>query len=173
MTTNPQVVSGLTNGTLYQVQTRANNSAGNGAWSPSASATPSSVTNLITNGDFSGGTTGWTGFGFSGKSVSGGKAVFASTPAFDGIAQNLVPVDTKYYELTYTLVASAGNVIPRFVGGANPAYTTQSVSGTYVQRIAAGASITQFQFLPGAIFSGTIDDVSLTGPYNTVTVGGA
>jgi len=43
MTTNPHTVSGLTNATLYYVQTRANNAIGNGAWSASASATPAAV----------------------------------------------------------------------------------------------------------------------------------
>lgn len=37
--TSPATISGLTSGTSYLVQARANNAVGNGAWSPSASAT--------------------------------------------------------------------------------------------------------------------------------------
>jgi hypothetical protein len=40
-------------------------------------------------------TAAWTGIGFSGN-----QATFALTPALDGIAQNLVPTDTKYHGLT-------------------------------------------------------------------------
>lgn len=44
MSSNPQTITGLANGTLYYVQTRANNAIGNGAWSLSATATPSAGT---------------------------------------------------------------------------------------------------------------------------------
>ena len=40
-------ISGLTNGTSYQVQVRAVNAIGDGAWSPSASATPEAVTHTV------------------------------------------------------------------------------------------------------------------------------
>jgi hypothetical protein len=52
MTTNPQVVTGLTNGTLYQVYTVAKNSVGSGPAGFIASATPAiSYTSLFMNGE--------------------------------------------------------------------------------------------------------------------------
>jgi hypothetical protein len=50
MTTDPQTITGLTNGTPYQVQTRANNSAGNGDWSASASKVPGAGTSMLSAG---------------------------------------------------------------------------------------------------------------------------
>lgn len=46
MNSNPQTISGLTNGTPEYVQTRANNAIGNGLWSASASATPAAAVSV-------------------------------------------------------------------------------------------------------------------------------
>lgn len=44
--TSPFTITGLTNGTSYDVQVRAVNGVGNGAWSASSTATPAAVGNL-------------------------------------------------------------------------------------------------------------------------------
>lgn len=58
-----QVIGSLTNGTAYQVQTRAVNAVGAGAWSASANATPVAASTVFTD-DFAGdgnltGRSGW------------------------------------------------------------------------------------------------------------------
>lgn len=54
MATNPQTISGLTNGTPYYVETRAKNAVGPGARSPSRTATPSAGSTVAFTENFTG-----------------------------------------------------------------------------------------------------------------------
>lgn len=139
-------------------------------------------TNLIVNGDFSAGTANWTGFGYSGKSATAGKANFnnatgnGTTAPYDGIDQPPIGGFTaaKYYEVTYTVVRTSGTVRVRFIGGTIRYGADRSASGTYTERLLANTGNTDLSIIPSdANFQGTVDDVILTGPYNTATVGGA
>lgn len=57
-----------------------------------------SISNLITNGDFSRGTSGWTSSGVSGFSVSNSEAVFTATSQYGNIKQYFdVVASNKYY----------------------------------------------------------------------------
>ncbi len=77
-TATTATVSGLTNGTTYQVQVRAGNSKGDGAWSPSAIEKPSTVPNVpvaptLSVGDQSLGVTWTEPSGDGGSAVTGYK----------------------------------------------------------------------------------------------------
>lgn len=130
---------------------------------------------LLVNGSFSNGTAQWDGFDYDGKSVAGGAATFASTPAWSSIAQyGLTLTAGKYYELSFTLSnVTAGELEPILQGSdAAVGFPARSTNGTFTARIQAGAHDT-LRLLPTATTSLTLDDVSLTGPYDTATVGGA
>lgn len=130
-------------------------------------------TNLIGNGTFAD-ATGWTNLGFSGKSVTGGKLVFASTPAYDAAIYLCSPIPGKYYELTYTVSGySAGNIQAPLLGGTNRLSTVRTANGTYTERLLANTGNTELDFRSNDI-TGTfsIDNVSLIGPFDTPTVGG-
>jgi hypothetical protein len=132
------------------------------------------ATNKITNGDFTGGTTGWTGFGYSGKSVAAGKGVFAATPTYDPISQSVTYEVGKYYEATFTISAYvSGSPGPALLGGTNRDGTTRTADGTYTERLLANTGNNVFA-IRGYAGTGTfqVDDVSLIGPYDTSTVGG-
>ncbi|MCJ2102473.1 fibronectin type III domain-containing protein [Methylobacterium sp. E-046] len=172
-----KIAIGLNASTAYTFQVRAVNSDGVGAASNTASATTqasATPTNIVQNGDFASGTTSWNNFGFNGKSVSAGKATFANTPAYDGINQSLTPTAGKYYELKYTLTLTAGSLVVQLTGTGGVSDTERFAGGTFTVRLLVGSGVTGMQCIPGGSgFSGTLDDVSLIGPYNTATVGGA
>lgn len=136
----------------------------------SAAVTPA---NVIANGTFAD-ATGWSNIGFSGKSVTGGKLVFASTPAYDPALYNCTLVVGKYYELTYTISGySSGQPAPILYP--QPPYgTVRTANGTYTERLLVDSGTAALGFLTIDV-TGTfsIDDVTLVGPYNTATVGGA
>lgn len=134
----------------------------------------SAPSNIILNGTFTTNTV-WSGTGFSGKTISGGKANFTASPTFDGFNQSIAPVAGKYYELTWTISGrTSGTVRPQISGGAGTIGTDRSADGTYTERmlIATGANLFLFHLSagPGTL---SVDDLSLVGPYNTSTVGGA
>lgn len=141
----------------------------------SGSVIPSPPTNLIVNGDFSGGDANWQGFYYSGKEPSGGRAVFTNAPAYDGIFQNVGALTSgRYYEVTFTMTRTAGSIFARLGGGTTRNGTERNTAGTYTQRLLANTGNNLLQLDPlDSGFTGTIDDVILTGPYTTATVGGA
>lgn len=134
--------------------------------------------NIILNGTFDS-DANWNEFGYDGKSVAGGKAVFTSNGAYDGINQGpLTLVAGKYYELTFTISSySSGNwygYTYNSAGGGTTSGTQRSANGTYTERllIASGANTLGMQ---SADVTATmqLDNVTLIGPYNTATVGGS
>jgi hypothetical protein len=130
--------------------------------------------NLIANGDFSNGDVGWSGFYYSGKAPTGGKAVFTASPAYDGIEQTVTLVAGKYYELRYTVSArTSGTTFPRLLGGSNRNGVIRSTAGTFTERLLANAGNNAFNLALETGGSLSVDDISLVGPYDTATVGGA
>jgi hypothetical protein len=128
---------------------------------------------VVRNGGFAG-AAGWTGFGANGKAVSGGKAVFGGTPAASPIAQPVPLVPGKYYQVQFTLAGySAGNPFPFLGGGMQRNGAQRTANGTYRERLLVNAGNNAFglQGASGAQ-SYTVDDVSLTGPFETATVDG-
>lgn len=169
-----QLVTGLAASTAYTFEVRGVNATGNGAQSNTAGATTAApaAANVITNGGFVD-ETGWAGFWYSGKSATG-KAYFTDSPAFDGVEQGVTLVAGKYYELTWTIGDYAsGNVYPFLAGGTQRVGTVRAANGTYTERLLVntGNTVFGFQMETGGTLS--VDNVSLVGPYNTATVGGA
>lgn len=131
-------------------------------------------TNILTNGDFAN-STGWNGPGTGGMTISGGKANYAATPAFNGLYRTIAPLDAQYYELTFTISSYSGGGVNGVMifGSGGPVGTARTANGTYVERLLAGTGNTALQLRATA--AGTtlsIDDVTLIGPYTTSTVGG-
>lgn len=134
-----------------------------------------SMPNRVSNGDFAAGETIWTGWDGGSKRVVGGKATFTAAAAYDGIAQPIVFVAGKYYEISWTQATTAGSVFARLVGTSNRNGAAVAVNGPVAPfRLLANTGNNQFQIDPlDDGFTGTIDDVVVRGPYNTATVGGA
>lgn len=133
--------------------------------------------NLLVNGDFSQGQTGWTNWSPPTKDVVGGKATFVSGSPYDGIEQVVSALSTntgKYFELTFTVSVTSGVFRARFINGTLQYFADRGSSGTYTERKQALTGNTILSLIPSdAGFTGTVDDVILRGPYNTPTIGGS
>lgn len=142
----------------------------------------SGPSDVIINGTFAS-SSNWNGAGSNGRTISGGTANFAaSTNVSDGGFNQDVTgrmVASKYYELTWTISSrTAGDATPFIYNGSgqtNGAF--RAADGTYTERLLApsGAAPTQFGFKATAASPTTlkVDNVSLIGPYDTSTIGGA
>lgn len=97
---------------------------------------------LVTNGDFSDGTTGWTGRnGATGAIVDGGMEVTSPVNFFGGVVQSLTLVVGHFYLLTATVrVGTAPQVEIRVDYGGN--VSTSSSTNTAIQVIFAAPSAT-------------------------------
>jgi hypothetical protein len=137
---------------------------------------------VILNGTFAS-SSNWSGAGSNGRTISGGTANFtASTNASDGGFNQDVTgrmVANKYYELTWTILNRTAGDVTAFIfnGSSQTGGTFKAANGTYQERILApsGAAPTQFGFkaTAGSPTTLSVDNVSLIGPYDTATVGGA
>lgn len=116
-------------------------------------------TELLQNGGFNSDTGIWTlGVGYS---ISGGLLVaVAGTNSFASQTPPQI-VAGGTYELTYTLVRTAGTLTPRLAGGTNTDYTARAVGGTFTESVVAVTSNIFFRFNKSATFAGTIDNASL------------
>ena len=134
---------------------------------------PPTPANVITNGGFAD-DTGWNGFWYSGKAVTGGKAVFTASPTYDDINQTIAVTSGKYYELTFTVSGRAsGTVFGQLSGGSTHTGTLRSANGTFAERFLVSAGTNTLRIMLETSGTLSVDDVSLWGPYNTATVGGA
>ena len=113
---------------------------------------------LVTNGDYSSGSTGWQveGLGWTFNNIN---ASFSGN-SFNPIRQNIGLVTGKTYKITFTLNISSGNMIFQ-LGGDTTAYTT---SGTYTIYREATSHVSLSSFI--SIYSNTtsvftIDNVSV------------
>lgn len=109
----------------------------------------------VTNGTFAS-DTGWTkGTGWS---IAAGVA--SATTATSDLSQTsaITLIQGYTYTITYTVTRSAGTVTPSIGGTAG---TARSSSATFTETIVAGA--TQILAFTGSGFTGTIDNVSVTG----------
>lgn len=134
-------------------------------------------TNLIVNGDFENGTANWLNFSPPQKTVAGGAAVFTSGIPYDGIEQIISALSTntgKYFELTFTVSVTSGVFRARFIDGTGQYFSDRPSSGTFTERKQALTGNTKLSLIPSdAGFTGTVDNVVMTGPYNTATIGGS
>ena len=112
---------------------------------------------LVTNGNFSDGSTGWTFVGtLPNITISGGVASFAASTGNRWLVQNGILTVGKSYQITATVTVSAGTIGPDINGFSG----SVSSSGTYTWRI-TNVTLTQLQFLANNTFVGTIDNISV------------
>lgn len=171
-----KIVTGLNPSTAYSFEVRSVNLDGASAWSNVASTTtPASASPVetLTNGAMSASTT-WDKL-FGGWSISGGLMRLAAVGAFNDSGQAVAVTAGKYYELVYTISSySAGSIQPRLEGTTTAGFTTRSANGTFTERVLANTGNNRFSFITTAgPATMNIDNVSLIGPYDTSTVGGA
>ena len=110
---------------------------------------------LVTNGDFSQGSTGWTpGAGWS---IAGGVAIGAAANT-NLIQSNVAPSPAgKTYRVTLTIVTrTTGSIFPQ-IGGS---VVTLSAAGTYTFYLTPTLSDPTF-YIPGNNFTGTITNISI------------
>ena len=118
---------------------------------------------LVTNGDFSNGSTGWTvGTGWT---VTGGEAVLSSTNVNQQISQSYSFVSGKFYEVTFTLktvptnngrIAVTDNVSILYSSPVNQ-------SGTFTFRFlaTAGSNLIGFRNTNATVTQTSIDNISV------------
>lgn len=119
---------------------------------------------LLTNGDFASGGSGWT---YDGAwTFVGGTAAVTDT-AVNYLSQSIAFVNSASYTVTYTVVSiSAGSSIRAAFSGfsGNNNGTSRTSAGTYTETITASGSPIDFvmEFTPSGLGgSATIDNVSL------------
>ena len=121
---------------------------------------------LVTNGDFSNGTTGWTiGAGWA---VSAGVCVGTNAASGSNVAvtNNITTVVGKWYEASWTVSSYSTGTLQLLVFNGSGNYSgSQNViaTGTYKFRFLATSTTTKIYFSPttATAFNGVVDDVSL------------
>lgn len=114
---------------------------------------------IITNGDFSNGGTGWISAGWV---ISEGKATISNVSA--SLTQNVTLVAGRSYQFEYTLSAFSGTGAfrPRFFGGTTVTGTSRSANGTYVEIMTAVSGNVQAAIsVTTATCSGSVDNISV------------
>lgn len=95
---------------------------------------------MLANGDFSNGATGWTAVGAS-VSVVGGVARYTAAAIPEGYEQPLTLTTGVRYQVTYTIVSiTAGSVAARLMGGVSVNAPSRSTPGTYTEILVAGSN---------------------------------
>lgn len=115
--------------------------------------------NVLSNGTFTGGTTGWTlntGWAYGTNNVqknAAGTGTLAQTTTY-------TPEATRHYVVRYTISAFtvSGTIQVGYAGATAPARTITS-NGTYVDIIEASSTSTSFTITPSDALRCTIDDV--------------
>ena len=113
---------------------------------------------LVTNGDFSSGSTGWTlGTGWS---VSGGAASSAGGNQFASISQTILATAGKRYLVSFDVSCTSGSLLIRLGGGTN--LLNINATGKVTARLVAeGAGIAFLSNATGFEFVGSIDNISV------------
>lgn len=131
---------------------------------------------LVTNGDFSAGSTGWTDITGS-WAVTGGALAGTSIPASAyGPYSNGVATAGRIYLATFTITVASGSLLVRVGNTESSAYTTGGTFSQYFTATSSAATIFQLR-AGGAGFTGTIDNISvrevigglITAPDGTLT----
>jgi hypothetical protein len=120
--------------------------------------------NLVTNGDFSSGATGWTAD--AGIVIT---TLATATVVTGNLTNALAATAGRNYRVTYTLTRTAGSMTMSMGGRSGPA---RSAAGTYVDYLDNTTNTNALNFA-GSTFSGTVDNVevvdvtadSVTAPY--------
>lgn len=119
---------------------------------------------LVTNGDFSAGTTGWSGSGSGGWLISGGAASHSAT-AIGELQYSGILADGKMYRVEFDILASSGASGSVQLGGAGGgiySWTAGSVGRVSVLLIAASTgALNAVRFYNNASAVSTIDNISV------------
>jgi hypothetical protein len=112
---------------------------------------------LLTNGDFSNGSTDWALQ--ANVTVSNGQLIMSNTTATLGARQNIAAVAGRWYEITYTISSiTAGAVATRI--GPTSQDIQRNTPGTYTERVLAVLSgIQQFIVIARGVTSAVIDNI--------------
>ena len=113
--------------------------------------------NIVTNGDFSDGSTDWTlGTGWS---ISGGKAINDGSQTGNSLLQqSSILTLNKLYKVSYDLTVDSGTISARLgFGGQGAPRTT---SGSYTEFLTCSGN-TNFDFLATSTYSGSVDNVTV------------
>ena len=117
---------------------------------------------LITNGNFAGGSTGWTLA--AGITVSGGQLVGA-TSSNENASQSISSTAGRLYQVTLDMISYASGAAFVTIGqGATVLVPSPSTLGTKTFYVVAGGTDTIFRYYPGQFGSGgtnTIDNISV------------
>lgn len=116
--------------------------------------------NYAYNGDFIGGTSGWT-IGSANWAYTAGTHVMTKTAGDTAtVTQNTPCTNGVTYSVVYTLARTAGTMTVS-LGGTNG--TARSAAGTYRESISCGATANApLTFTPDSAFAGTIDVIAVT-----------
>lgn len=116
---------------------------------------------LVTNGDFSGGTTGWTDITGS-WSVSGGALVGTGIGplAYGPYSNGTGVVSGQFYLAVFGLTVTAGNLLIRVGNTETSAYATSGTFSRIIQATSTGVTVFQPR-AGGAGFTGSIDNISV------------
>jgi hypothetical protein len=112
---------------------------------------PAGGSNVVTNGDFSNGSTGWTGIGGN-TSVTDGKLVYTDA---DLVYQSCLEIG-KYYQITYTISDYSAGTFKAQCG--TTVGTSRNANGTYTEVLKCTGD-TNLDLFGVSPFAGKIDDV--------------
>lgn len=136
-------------------------------------AAPLSVTELVTNGTFTGSLTGWTGTNWS---ASSNKALH-TTGSTAALTQNISVILTLPYVVVVTVSGrTAGSVTPAIGAATGTAISTNTTSTQILYALANGS--VALNLTPSTDFDGSLDDVSVkvidawTAPFSLLSSGG-
>lgn len=124
---------------------------------------------LVTNGDFSNGSTGWSSL-YAGASITGGQMVFDGVtsiitggPAMAVNTLSAPMIAGRLYLVTYTIVGGTTN--PISIGGVNNIGTPRTAAGTYTEAIiptiTGTSSLIVYSRVVTGVRTGAIDNVSV------------
>jgi hypothetical protein len=112
---------------------------------------------VVVNGNFSGGSTGWVTT--TGWTIAGGSANGVATSAFLYQTNANILVN-RYYEFTFTVSNYVAGSVRPFLGATVTYGTFVSGNGTYTQRFCPTAAGNELGF-GGSGFTGSIDNISV------------
>jgi hypothetical protein len=119
---------------------------------------------LITNGDFSGGATGWT-VGTNWAITGGGAVATAALYNTDNLDQSVTLTSGRTYKLTFNITAYTAGSLRLDIPGVQSIITgSVSATGAYTYYFVAGAGgarTLRFTGSTGPNFTGTIDNISV------------
>lgn len=120
--------------------------------------------NLLTNGNFASGTTGWTGFGTDWTESGNATHVVGNTTVLSHAVTITVPpplpIIRKYYVQFTISGRTAGSITVQLSDGTPRTFSTNEVITVEMVNITAGGSV-NITFTPTSNFDGTIDNIAV------------